>query len=157
VSKNGNLLMNIGPRSDGTIPEQVQQVLLDVGAWLDVNGEAIYATRPWRTYGEGLTKVTAGSFHDTDVANYKPEDFRFTAKGDALYVIGLAWPANGEAMVRSLATAVGGEPVASVDLLGGDPSLHFQQRGDGLHVHLPAEPPAKYAYALRVKFEHAGH
>jgi alpha-L-fucosidase len=66
VSKNGNLLMNIGPRSDGTIPEQVQQVLLDVGAWLNVNGEAIYGTRPWRTYGEGPTKVTAGSFHDTD-------------------------------------------------------------------------------------------
>src|SRR5438034_11447927 len=65
VSKNGNLLMNIGPRSDGTIPEQVQQVLLDVGAWLSVNGEAIYGTQPWRTYGEGPTKVTAGSFHDT--------------------------------------------------------------------------------------------
>jgi len=156
VSKNGNLLMNIGPRSDGTIPEQVQQVLLDVGAWLNVNGEAIYGTRPWRTYGEGPTKVTAGSFHDTDVANYKPEDFRFTAKGDALYIIGLAWPASGEAVVRSLATIVGSEPVASVDLLGGDPSLRFEQRGDGLHVHLPAQPPAKYAYALRVKFQHAG-
>jgi alpha-L-fucosidase len=157
VSKNGNLLLNIGPRSDGTIPEQVQQVLLDVGAWLTVNGEAIYGTRPWRTYGEGPTKVTAGSFHDTDVANFKPEDFRFTAKGDALYIIGLAWPASGEAVVRSLATIVGSKPVASVDLLGGDPSLHFEQRGDGLHVHLPARPPAKYAYVLRVKFEHAGH
>lgn len=157
VSKNGNLLLNIGPRSDGTIPEQVQQVLLDVGAWLNVNGEAIYGTRPWRTYGEGPTKVTAGSFHDTDMANFKPEDFRFTAKGDALYIIGLAWPASGEAVVRSLATIVGSKPVASVDLLGGDPSLHFEQRGDGLHVHLPAQPPAKYAYVLRVKFEHAGH
>jgi alpha-L-fucosidase len=157
VSKNGNLLLNIGPRSDGTIPEQVQQVLQDVGAWLTVNGEAIYGTRPWRTYGEGPTKVTAGSFHDTDVANFKPEDFRFTAKGDALYIIGLAWPASGEAVVRSLATIVGSKPVASVDLLGGDPSLHFEQRGDGLHVHLPAQPPAKYAYVLRVKFEHAGH
>jgi len=157
VSKNGNLLLNIGPRSDGMIPEQVQQVLLDVGAWLNVNGEAIYGTRPWRTYGEGPTKVTAGSFHDTDVANFKPEDFRFTAKGDALYIIGLAWPASGEAVVRSLATIVGSKPVASVDLLGGDPSLHFEQRGDGLHVHLPAQPPAKYAYVLRVKFGHAGH
>src|SRR5438132_1581408 len=156
VSKNGNLLMNIGPRSDGTIPEQVQQVLLDVGAWLNVNGEAIYGTRPWRTYGEGPTKVTAGSFHDTDVANYKPEDFRFTAKGDALYIIGLAWPASGEAVVRSLATIVGSEPVASVDLLGGHPSLRFEQRGDGLHAHLPAQPPAKYAYVLRLTFPHAG-
>ena len=157
VSKNGNLLMNIGPRSDGTIPEQVQQVLLDVGAWLNVNGEAIYGTRPWRTYGEGPTKVAAGSFHDTDVANYKPEDFRFTTKGDVLYVIGLAWPANGEAVVRGLAATVGSEPVASVALLGGDASLRFEQRGDGLHVHLPTQPPAKYAYALRVKFARADH
>jgi len=104
VSKNGNLLMNIGPRSDGTIPEQVQQVL-DVGAWLNVNGEAIYGTRPWRAYGEGPTKVAGGSFHDTDTANYTAEDFRFTTKGDTLYVIGLAWPANGGAVVRSLAAA----------------------------------------------------
>lgn len=155
VSKNGNLLMNVGPRSDGTIPEQVQQVLLDVGAWLNVNGEAIYGTRPWRTYGEGPTKVTAGSFHDTEVENYKPEDFRFTTKADVLYVIGLAWPASGEAVVRSLATIVGSEPVGSVNLLGVDSALHFEQRVDGLHVHLPAQPPAKYAYALRVTFQHA--
>ena len=157
VSKNGNLLLNIGPRSDGTIPEQVQQVLLDVGAWLNVNGEAIYSTRPWRTYGEGPTNVAAGSFHDTDVANYKPEDFRFTTKGDVLYVLGLAWPANGEAVVRALAATVGSEPVASVALLGGDANLRFEQRVDGLHVHLAGPPPAKYAYALRVKFARAGH
>ena len=157
VSKNGNLLMNIGPRSDGTIPEQVQQVLLDVGAWLNVNGEAIYGTRPWRAYGEGPTKVAAGSFHDTDVANYKPEDFRFTTKGNVLYVIGLAWPAKAEVVVRSLAATAGSEAVASVDLLGGDSGLRFEQQADGLHVHLPAQPPAKYAYALRVKFAHTGH
>jgi alpha-L-fucosidase len=84
VSKNGNLLLNIGPRSDGTIPEPVQQVLLDVGGWLSVNGHAIYGTRPWRVYGEGPTKVAAGSFHDTDVAKYTSEDFRSTTKGDAL-------------------------------------------------------------------------
>ena len=156
VSKNGNLLLNIGPRSDGTIPEQVQQVLLDVGAWVNVNGEAIYGTRPWRTYGEGPTNVAAGSFHDTDVANYKPEDFRFTTKGDVLYVLGLAWPANGEAVVRALAATVGSEPVASVALLGGDANLRFEQRVDGLHVHLNGPPPAKYAYALRVKFARAG-
>jgi alpha-L-fucosidase len=152
VSKNGNLLLNIGPRSDGTIPEPVQQVFLDVGAWLTINGESIYGTRPWRVYGEGPTKAAAGSFHDTDVQKYTTEDFRFTTKGDVLYAIGLAWPAGGEAIVHSLAGAIGSEPVQEVALLGGSAKLQFEQRADGLHVQLPAEPPAKFAYALRITF-----
>jgi alpha-L-fucosidase len=152
VSKNGNLLLNIGPRSDGTIPEEVQQVLLDVGTWLNVNGDAIYGTRPWRTYGEGPTKVAAGSFHDTDTAHYTTEDFRFTTKGDVLYAIGLAWPTNGEAMIRSLAATAGSQSVRSVSLLGSDAKPKFEQRPDGLHVELPAQPPAKYAYVLRISF-----
>jgi alpha-L-fucosidase len=152
VSKNGNLLLNIGPRSDGTIPEEVRQVLLDVGAWLNVNGEAIYGTRPWRTYGEGPTKVASGAFHDTDTAKYTAEDFRFTTKGDVLYVIGLAWPANGEAWIHSLASTVGSRQVRSVALLGSDATVQFEQRPDGLHVKLPAQAPSQYAYALRVIF-----
>ncbi len=157
VSKNGNLLLNIGPRSDGTIPDEVQRVLLDVGAWLHVNGEAIYGTRPWRVYGEGPTKVAAGSFHDTDTAKYTSEDFRFTTKGDVLYAVGLAWPTSREAVIRSLAPSVGGQEVQSVALLGSDAKLQFDQRADGLHVQLAAPAPAKYAYALRVKFGHASH
>src|SRR5579872_4887625 len=153
VSKNGNLLLNIGPRSDGTIPEEVQQVLLDVGAWLKVNGEAIYGTRPWRLYGEGPTKVAAGSFHDTDTTHYTAEDFRFTTKGDVLYAIGLGWPTSGEAVIHSLAPSVGSERVRSVELLGSNAKVQFDQRTDGLHVRLPAEEPAKYAYALRLTFE----
>ena len=152
VSKNGNLLLNIGPRTDGTIPDEVQQVLLDVGAWLKLNGEAIYGSRPWRVYGEGPTKVAPGSFHDTDTAKYTAEDFRFTTKGDALYAIGLAWPPSGEGVIRSLARSVGSERVLSVALLGSDTKLQFDQRSDGLHVQLPGQAPAKYAYALRVTF-----
>ena len=152
VSKNGNLLLNIGPKSDGTIPEQVQHVLLGVGAWLNVNGDAIYGTRPWRIYGEGPTKAAAGAFHDTDVTNYTAEDFRFTTKGGALYVIGLSWPGSGEAVVRSLASAVGGARVKAVSLLGSDAKVQFDQQGDGLHVKLPGQAPSKYAYVLRVTF-----
>ena len=157
VSKNGNLLLNIGPRSDGTIPDEVQQVLLNVGAWLNVNGESIYGTRPWRIYGEGPTKVAAGSFHDTDTTRYTAEDFRFTIKGDVLYAIGLGWPTNGEAVIHSLASAVGTEHVRSVNLLGSDEKLQFEQRADGLHVRLPAQTPAKYAYTLRMTFDHSSH
>lgn len=130
----------------------MQQVLLDVGAWLNANGEAIYDTRPWRIYGEGPTKPLARSFHDTDVTNYTAEDFRFTTKGDVLYAIGLAGPESGAAAIRSLGLTLGSRQVRSVALLGSDAKLRFEQRPDGLHVQLSAQPPAKYAYVLRVTF-----
>jgi alpha-L-fucosidase len=157
VSKNGNLLLNIGPRSDGTIPDEVQQVLRDVGSWLSVNGDAIYGTRPWKIYGEGPTQVAAGSFHDTDTASYSAGDFRFTTKGSTLYAIELVWPVGGQAVVHSLGTnAPGGrQKIASVALFGSDVTLHFQQQADGLHIQLPAQAPGKYAYAFRISFESA--
>ncbi|HMD10664.1 MAG TPA: alpha-L-fucosidase [Candidatus Acidoferrum sp.] len=154
VSKNGNLLLNIGPRSDGTIPEEVQAVLRDVGSWLKVNGEAIYGTRPWKIYGEGPTKVAAGSFHDTDTAGYTPEDFRFTTKGNKLYAIELGWPSGSETVIHSLgSSAMSGQKIASVVLLGSNAKLTFQQQPDGLRIQLPPQAPGKYAYAFRVTFE----
>jgi alpha-L-fucosidase len=151
VSKNGNLLLNIGPRSDGTIPEEVQAVLRDVGSWLKVNGEAIYGTRPWKVYGEGPTKVAAGSFHDIDTAGYSAEDFRFTTKGNTLYAIELGWPARGEAVIHSLSSSVSStQEIGSVVLLGSDAKLAFEEKPDGLHIQLPAQTPGKYAYVFRI-------
>jgi alpha-L-fucosidase len=153
VSKNGNLLLNIGPKSDGTIPDEVQQVLRDIGDWLKLNGEAIYGTRPWRVFGEGPTKVAEGSFHDTDVQPYTPEDFRFTTKGGALYAIELGWPAQqGEVLIHSLASGLGQEKVQSIELLGSESKLKFQQREDGLHVSVPRSSLGKYAFAYRIQF-----
>jgi alpha-L-fucosidase len=151
VSKNGNLLLNIGPRSDGTIPDEVQQVLRDVGAWLAVNGDAIYGTRPWKIYGEGPTKVASGSFHDTDTATYTSEDFRFTRRGDDLYAIELGWPLGGEAVIHSLGNwTPGSQKVEAVSLLGSDDQIQSHQETDGLHIRLPNKPPGKYAYVFRV-------
>jgi alpha-L-fucosidase len=155
VSKNGNLLLNIGPRPDGTIPDEVQAVLRDVGSWLKVNGDAIYDTRSWGIYGEGPTQVAAGSFHDTETATYTAQDFRFTTKGNALYAIELGWPVSGEAVIHALGSAVGGQKIESVSLLGFDAKLQFQQQADGLHIHLPAQDTGKYAYAFRIQFEGA--
>lgn len=157
VSKNGNLLLNIGPRSDGTIPDEVQQVLRDIGAWLKINGEAIYATRPWKVFGEGPTKVVEGAFHDTETQSYTAEDFRFTSKGDTIYAIELGWPQGREAVIRSLTNgSTDAQTVASVELLGSDSKLSFEQRADGLHVQLPASAPGKYAYSFRIHFA-SGH
>jgi alpha-L-fucosidase len=158
VSKNGNLLLNIGPRSDGTIPQPVQQVLLDVGAWLKVNGNAIYGTRPWTSFGEGPTKVEAGSFHDTQTKPYTAQDFRFTTNGETLYAIEMAWPKEGEAVIHTLSSdIVGARKVNSVSLLGASAELTFTQRADGLHIKVPAEAPGKYAYVYRIGFEDAKH
>jgi alpha-L-fucosidase len=154
VSKNGNLLMNIGPRSDGTIPDEVQQVLLGVGSWLKVNGDAIYGTRPWTTYGEGPTKVAAGSFQDTKTQNYAAEDFRFTTKGNNLYAIEMAWPSGKEAVVHSLAgDALKGKHVQGITLLGSDATLTYNMQPDGLHIALPSKPSEGYAYAFRIALD----
>ena len=144
VSKNGNLLLNIGPRADGTIPDEVQQVLRDVDNWLHVNGEAIYGTRAWRVFGEGPTKVSEGAFHDTETQPYTPDDIRFTTKNGLLYAIQLAWPANRELTIHSLKSGTAGEQsVQSVELVGSNSSLPFQQNGDGLRISLPEKAPGK--------------
>jgi alpha-L-fucosidase len=155
VSKNGNLLLNIGPRSDGTIPDSIQHVLLEMGSWLKMNGDAIYGTHPWKIYGEGPTKVAAGAFHDTDTQAYTAEDFRFTVKGNVIYALELAWPSGGEAVIRSFGTnATGGSlKIRAVSLLGNDAAIQFQQEADGLHLRLPAKSTGKYAFAYRIEID----
>jgi alpha-L-fucosidase len=148
VSKNGNLLLNIGPRSDGTIPEAAQQTLLAIGAWLDTNGEAIYATRPWTRFGEGPTLVPSGSFEEKDLKPFTPADFRFTTRDGFLYAIELGWPTTREAVIHSLPSTT---PVDSVTLLGNPQPLTWHQASDGLHIDLPAAPIGKYAFTFKIK------
>ncbi len=151
VSKNGNLLLNFGPKSDGTIPDQIRTTLLEMGAWLKVNGEAIYGTTPWKSFGEGPTQVVAGAFHDTDTKPYTPQDFRFTAKGDAIYAIGMACPSDGKGAIHAFGTAAQGAPhIASVELLGSSEKVTWNQAADSLDIQLPSGAACKYAYALKL-------
>jgi alpha-L-fucosidase len=149
VSKNGNLLLNVGPKSDGTIPEQAQSILHEIGAWLKTNGDGIYATRPWRIYGEGPTKPAAGSFHEGDVP-YTSQDFRFTTKGDALYAIEMA-PPTGEVVIHALGAGTAGQQrVESVSQLGSS-SVSFEQKGDGLHLKVAAQS-GKFPVVYKIQF-----
>jgi len=151
VSKNGNLLLNVGPASDGTIPEQARSVLLGIGAWLEVNGDAIYGSRPWLVYGEGPTKV-ATSAKDSDRQEFTAQDIRFTTRNGTLYAIALGWPASGELRIRSLADGLPyfRGPVCQVKLLGTSETIPFHQDSDGLHLSLPAQPPREPAFAFRI-------
>ena len=152
VSKNGNLLLNFGPRSDGTIPNEVQTTLRAMGGWLKVNGEAIYGTTPWKTFGEGPTQVKAGAFQDSANKPYTTEDFRFTAKGKTVYAIGMSCPAKGMAVIHSLGWAHEGAslPVGSVELLGAAGKGTWAQNADALEVTLPNGATCSYAYTLKI-------
>lgn len=152
VSKNGNLMLNIGPKSDGTIPPQVRQTLLAVGGWLKTNGEAIYDTRPWTQFDEGPTHVAAGSFHDTDTQTYTPADFRFTSKGKTLYVIEMARPTSGKVVVEALGSTTGNR-VSTVSLLGSSGKIKWKQESDGLYITFPPNAAAEFAYAYKVELE----
>jgi alpha-L-fucosidase len=151
VSKNGNLLLNVGPKSDGAIPDQARAILLEMGAWLKTNGEAIYGSRPWLVYGEGPTKVT-GTAKNSDQQEFTAEDIRFTTHNGALYAIALGWPANGDLRIRSLARGLPylKAPVCGVKMLGSDQSLSWHQEADGLHVQLPAQRPDEPAWTFRI-------
>ena len=153
VSKNGCLLLNVGPRPDGTIPDEAQEALLGVGQWLEVNGEAIYGTRPWVRFGEGPTEVKTGGFTDTKNKPFTAEDIRFTRKGDALYAICLARP-EGKLRIRSLGKKSAPElGVGRVELLGMAGELQWKRGKDKLTIELPDAVPGEHAFVFRVALE----
>lgn len=153
VSKNGTLLLNIGPRADGTIPPQDTEILLEIGRWLRVNGEAIYQTRPWKTFGEGPTQIAEGNFSDGQRPAFTSQDIRFTTRDETLYATLLAWPEDHHTTIKALATTseLYSQPITRVELLGSTEPLTWTCDASGLSVRLPAEKPCAYAGVLKIK------
>lgn len=152
VSKNGCLLLNVGPRPDGTIPEEDQAILKAIGGWLKINGEAIYDTTYWKVFGEGPTSVSTGHVSEAKDKPFTSEDLRFTTRDGILYVTGLAWPSDNRITVKSLAKGSELYPneIAAVTLLGQEAELKWTRTAEGLAVALPQAKPSDYAYVLKV-------
>ncbi len=148
VSKNGCMLLNVGPNADGSIPDRAKKMLLEFGGWIQVNGEAIYSTRPWTIFGEGPTRSAGGGFSENKDPVFTAADIRFTTKGDNLYAIALGWPENGRVVVKSLAIPAG--KVSAVSLLGSDAVLKWTQTDAALEVTLPDKKPCDYAVTLKI-------
>lgn len=145
VSKNGNLLLSIPIKGDGTIDDKERRVLADIKAWMEINSDAIYATRPWKTFGEGPlaeadNPMNAQGFNEG--LNYTAADIRFTRKNDTVYAFFMDWPESADCLIKSFSTAAGTYRgnVTSVKLLGyGD--VDFSHDADGLRITLPTSRP----------------
>lgn len=155
VSKNGTFILNVPGRPDGTIDSKEVAVLDRITSWMEVNGEAIYETRPWKISGEGPNMVKAGSFQGESVNKLSEKDIRFTRNkaGSAIYAIALGWPSE-PILIQSLGSSAATSPgrVARIQLLGTDATVVWNQQAQALRIELPKSyrPAVDYAAALKV-------
>ncbi|WP_223649093.1 alpha-L-fucosidase [Hymenobacter psoromatis] len=157
VSKNGNLLLSVPVRGNGTIDTDELAIVESITAWMAVNGESIYGTRPWQVFGEGpaqaqAAQLSAQGFNEGKGLAFEARDIRFATKGDVLYATALGWPAEGQLLITALAAGnpLRPQPVRQVELLGHGP-VAFERTAQGLLLRLPAQPAAGLAYAFKIK------
>ena len=159
VSKNGNLLLSVPIRGNGSIDSEETEILNNIGKWLEINGEAIYGTRPWLKFGEGpsttenVPDIAKGGLPFYRKAPYTAEDIRFTTKGKLLYAIALDWPTNNRLLIKSLGKGnkkIKGN-IKNIQLIGHKGNLKFSQTENGLEVFLPAKKPCDIAYAISIE------
>lgn len=147
VSKNGCLLLNIGPKKDGTIPEDQKKTLLDMGKWLKVNGEAIYSATHWEVFGEGPTKTSTGHLAESKNKDFTQEDIRFTKNGDTLYAIALVPPTSDVEIKYLNSNKI---DIKSIELLGYDDEIRFKQTDDKLVIKKPTDASLNYAWVFKI-------
>jgi len=154
VSKNGNLLLNIPVRGDGTIDDKERMVVEGIADWMHINSESIYGTRPWKIFGEGpaiaaSAPLSAQGFNEGKGKPFGPEDIRFATKGKVLYATMFGWPANQKATIKALNANAG--RVDRVTLLSNGQKLNTEQTADGLVVNLPDQQIGENAFVFKIE------
>ena len=155
-SKGGNYLLNVGPKSDGTIPQESIDGLKKIGQWVKINGEAIYGTKSWVINKEGPTSLNmAGTSHREKVGfnnKFTPEDFWFTTKDSLVYVISLNWPTKNKALINSLGNYQ--KEIKSITMLGYKEKIQWEEADNKISVNLPVDKkPNQYGYVLKVELK----
>ena len=151
VSKNGMLLINVGPKADGTITDEETAVLKELGEWMRVNGEGIYGTVPWKTFGEGEVNNVEGSFRDNDEKIFTSEDFRFTYKNGYLYAFCMR-PSSKELTIKSLKLSGKYDLVlGSVDVLGDLTVADTKCDSEGLKITLDKDPDSDKPVCFKIE------
>ncbi|WP_066631497.1 alpha-L-fucosidase [Labilibacter marinus] len=153
VAKNGNMLLNVPPDPDGSIPQVMKDLLIGMGDWLAINGDAIYGTRPWVTFGEGPTRLPSGGHKiERKKIVYQETDIRFTKKSDTeLFAILMDTPKK-DIVIKSLSTDMAVLPVAieKVELLGSDEEIKWERTSKGLEIKAPSSFPSEHSHAFRI-------
>ncbi|MFD0990071.1 alpha-L-fucosidase [Mariniflexile jejuense] len=154
VSKNGALMLNVSPMANGIIPQNQQNILLEIGKWLKTNGEAIYGSRPWFVFGEGPTKQEkSGMFLDKII--YTPQDIRFTTKENTIYAIILGWSGNNTSItLKSFTSKVLGDKIPEIkkiSILGFEGKIPFILDEAGLHFKTPNQKINDTAFVIKIE------
>jgi alpha-L-fucosidase len=155
VSKNGNLLLNIPVRGDGTIDDKEEVALKGIADWMDVNKECIFGTRPWKVFGEGPATegppAKVGNFNEGKGKPFTAEDVRFTTKDETLYMIVLGVPKK-DLQIKSIGTAAKllGKEISNIKLLGSDEKVQWSQAADALTVKVPKKSPNGIAIVFKI-------
>lgn len=154
VSKNGTMMLNVGLRADGSLPETFRNELIKIGDWLKVNGEAIYDTRPFTVYGEGpfaAKKQKQKQKYADYLYSYSANDFRFTTKKNTIYVFALDWPGNNETIkIQNLNSTKVTDKIQSISFLASGEKLKWKQEQDALYITMPSQAIGEYAYAFKI-------
>jgi alpha-L-fucosidase len=149
ISKNGNLLLNLTQKPDGSFDDECLYILKSMAEWIKVNGEGVYGTRPWKLAIEGPSRLVSGHFKE-DAVPWTTADFRFTSKGNTVYAFQMRYPESRQAFIRSLGLS-SGHKVKSATVLGCSGEVVFHQYEDGLLVQLPEAKVCEYLPCVRVE------